>query len=59
MFTCSDYIFLIQSYLQRNVTELQFLGKLERRKDEDHQQCFCFLFFVFIFFPGRFEQGLK
>ena len=45
MVTCSDYIFLIRSYLHRNVTERQFLAKPERRKDKDHQQCFFFLFF--------------
>ena len=58
MVTCSDYIFLIRSYLHRDVTERQFLAKPERRKDKDHQQCFfCFLFLFF--FHGRFEQGLK
>ena len=54
MVTCSDYIFLIRSYLHRSVTERQFLTKPERRKDKDHQQCFCLvlfsLFFVFFVF---------
>ena len=58
MVTFSDYIFLIRSYLHRNVTERQVLAKPKRRKDKDHQQYF-FLFLLLFFFHGRFEQGLK
>ena len=53
------YIFCAGYLHHRNVTERQFLAQSERRKDNDHQQCFC-LFFVFcFFFTVVCEQGLK
>ena len=51
---CSDdiyiYIYICGDIYIRSVTERQGLALPERRKDEDHQQCFRFLLFVFCFF---------
>ena len=59
MVTCSDYIFLIRSYLHRNVTERQFLAKPERRKDKDHQHAFFSFSFFFFVFSWSFWTRIK
>ena len=59
MVTCCDYIYIFffcgDTYI-RNVTERQFLGQPERRKDKAISNVFVFCFLCFVSFSRSFRN---